>query len=263
MNLVGFWERGRLRPAYPHSAIQPDSVIVVAGTAGQIQALNEVIGVNSTSSLVLIIGAGKVGQAAARALHRKGLIVHALDRDERALQGLAEFANGIFAGDAADRELLDRAGIQRAASVLLTTNDDAMNIYLAVYCRRLNKDLRIVSRITHERNVEAIHRAGADFVLSFTTLGIEAILSLLRGHEPVLVGEGVELYSIPVPASLANAPLRDSGIGSRTGLSVVALRHGDQLAVQLTAETVLADGAELLVLGSRDQRRTFTEAFEA
>ena len=68
-----------------------------------------------------------------------------------------------------------------ASSVLLTTNDDAMNIYLAVYCRRLNPALRIVSRITHERNVEAIHRAGADFVLSYTTLGVEAVMSLLRG----------------------------------------------------------------------------------
>ena len=54
------------------------------------------------------------------------------------------------------------------SSVLLTTNDDAMNIYLAIYCRRLNPGLRIVSRITHERNVEAIHRAGADFVLQRT-----------------------------------------------------------------------------------------------
>jgi hypothetical protein len=56
---------------------------------------------------------------------------------------------------------------------------------LAVFCRRLNRELRIVSRITHERNLEAIHRAGADFVLSYTTLGIEAVMSLLRGYPPV------------------------------------------------------------------------------
>jgi hypothetical protein len=106
-----------------------------------------------------------------------------------------------------------------------------MNIYLAVYCRRHNGNLGIVSRITHERNVEAIHRAGADFALSYTTLGIEAVISLLRGHEAVLIGEGVEVYRIPVPASLA-------------------------------AETILAAGAELLVLGSREHRRAFAEAFE-
>jgi voltage-gated potassium channel len=54
----------------------------------------------------------------------------------------------VFVGDAADRRVLERAGILTARSVLLTTNDDAMNVYLAVYCRRLNANLRIVSRIT-------------------------------------------------------------------------------------------------------------------
>jgi voltage-gated potassium channel len=46
--------------------------------------------------------------------------------------------------------------------------------------RRLNPKLRIVSRITHERNIEAVHRAGADFVLSYTSLGVESIMSLER-----------------------------------------------------------------------------------
>jgi Trk K+ transport system NAD-binding subunit len=145
--------------------------------------------------------------------------------------------------------------------VLLTTNEDAMNIYLAVYCRRLNSDLRIVSRITHERNLEAIHRAGADFVLSYTTLGIEAVLAILRGQPPVLLGEGVELFFVRVPPSLAGKPLRDSGIGSRTGLSVVAIRQGDSLTGALTSETVLPRGAELIVLGSEPQRAAFEEAF--
>lgn len=66
LNIVGFWERGRLRPAYPHSAINRDSVIVVAGGAAQIEALNQVLGVGGASPLVLVIGAGKVGQASAR-----------------------------------------------------------------------------------------------------------------------------------------------------------------------------------------------------
>lgn len=262
LNLVGFWERGRLRPAYPQSQIQPDSVIVVAGARQQMEEFNRVIGTTSGSPLVLIIGAGKVGQAAARALRRKGLTVHAIDRTAQALSTLQQDVDVAFEGDAADRRLLERAGINEAASVLLTTNDDAMNIYLAVYCRRLNPKLRIVSRITHERNVEAIHRAGADFVLSYTTLGIEAILSLLRGHEPVLVGEGVELFTIPVPARLANKPLKDSAIGSNTGLSVVAVKRGDELLPHLTAETVLLPEMQLLMLGSRDQRRAFAEAFE-
>jgi voltage-gated potassium channel len=262
LSVVGFWERGRLRPAYPHTEIQPTSVLVVAGTGPQIAALDTLMARRQENiAAVLVIGAGKVGQAAAAALKRRGLPVHVIDRSSDALATLAHSVDAVFRGDAADRLVLEGAGIGAARSVVLTTNEDAMNIYLAVYCRRLNADLRIVSRITHERNLEAIHRAGADFVLSYTTLGIEAVISLLHGHPPVLLGEGIELFSVRVPSSLAGRPLRDSAIGSRTGLSVIALQHGDELRAPLTSETLLKAGAELIMLGSHEQRAAFSEAF--
>jgi Trk K+ transport system NAD-binding subunit len=264
VSVVGLWERGKLLPAFPGSTIQPEGVIVVAGTESQIAALNELMpGVHDrTPPPVLIIGAGKVGHAAARALIRRGVPVHAIDRTDDALAPLRDEGVTTFAGDAADRTVLNRAGLSEAASVLLTTNDDAMNIYLAVYCRRLNPALRIVSRITHERNVEAIHRAGADFVLSYTTLGVEAVISLLRGYELVVLGEGVELFSIAVPKPLRGKRLSQSGIGSGTGMSVVALEHDGQLVTQLTGETPLREGTTLLMLGSLEQRRKFGELFE-
>ena len=69
-------------------------------------------------------------------------------------------------------------------------------------------------------------------------------MSLLRGYPPVLLGEGVELFSVAVPASLADRTLGDSGIGSRTGLTVIALQHGEQLVAPLASETRLPVGAE-------------------
>ena len=264
VSVVGLWERGRLQPAFPASVIQPDGVIVVAGSEAQIAALNGLMPGKKpgTPPPVLVIGAGKVGQAASRALLRKGVPVHALDRSEAALEILRDDGARIFVGDAADRRVIERAGINEASSVLLTTNDDSINIYLAVYCRRLNPSLRIVSRITHERNVEAIHRAGADFVLSYTTLGVEAVISLLRGYELVVLGEGVELFSIPVPKPLQGRRLSQSGIGSATGMSVVALEHAGSLVTKLTAETILQPAAMLLMLGSLEQRKKFAELFE-
>lgn len=264
VSVVGMWERGKLRPAFPDSVIQADGVIVVAGIESQIAALNTMMRNEHAGppAPVLVIGAGKVGQAATRALRRKGITVHALDRHETALEMLREPGVTTFAGDASDRRTIERAGIHDVGSVLLTTNDDAMNIYLAVYCRRLNPALRIVSRITHERNVEAIHRAGADFVLSYTTLAVEAVVSLLRGYELVVLGEGVELFSIPVPKPLQGKRLSQSGIGSGTGMSVVAMEHEAHLVTHLTGETILAPGATLLMLGSLEQRRRFADLFE-
>src|SRR5688572_27993186 len=262
LSVVGLWERGRLQPAFPHTEIHPDAVAVVAGSTGQIRALNTLIAGNGTTAPVLVIGAGKVGQAAARALKQKALVVYALDRDQKALETLATVVDEVHAGDGSDRETIERAGVGRAASVLLTTNDDAMNIYLTVYCRKLNPNLRIVSRITHERNVEAIHRAGADFALSYTSLGIDSIMSLVNGDSTVMLGEGVRLFQVRVPPSLAGQPLSKTGIGSRTGLSVVAIEERAIVTTQLTAETVLPQGGTLLMLGNDDQRQQFAEVFE-
>jgi Trk K+ transport system NAD-binding subunit len=261
VSVVGLWERGRLQTAFPHTRIEPTSVVVVAGTAPQIEALNRALPPQRREAAVLVIGAGKVGEAAARFLKAKGLTVHAIDREGSALAALAGVVDATFAGDAADRAVIERAGIARVSSVLLTTNDDATNIYLAVYCRRLNPDVRIVSRITHERHVEAIHRAGADFALSYTSLGVESVMSLLSGHPPVLLGEGVQLFEIPMPPGLAEKRLGDTAIGSRTGLSVVALEHGNEILTQLTRETVLPGDGTLLVLGSPQQLEEFLRAF--
>ena len=87
-------------------------------------------------------------------------------------------------------------------------------------------------------------------------------MSLLSGHAPVLLGEGVQLFEVNVPTGLADRPLRETGIGSRTGMSVVALEQGGQFVTQLTSETVLPATGRLLLLGSSDQRQVFAEAFE-
>ena len=154
-----------------------------------------------------------------------------------------------------------RAGLQNAPSVLLTTNDDAMNVYLSVYCRRLKPDLRIVSRITHERNLEAIHRAGADFVLSYSTLGVEAVFSVLQGHELVILGEGVDLFTVDLPPSLQGKTLAETGIGSRTGLSVVAVSQNGQMVSRMQASMRLEPGTELIMLGSVKQRQAFADVY--
>ncbi len=262
LNVVGVWHRGRLVPAFPHTSITSESIVVVVGTPAQLTALDRLLETQPPSEApTLVIGGGAVGTAAARALKRRGLVVHVLERDPYARERLTSVADQVFVGDANDREVLMKAGLADAPSVLLTTNDDAVNVYLAVYCRRLKPDLRIVSRITHNRNLEAIHRAGADFALSYSSLGAEAVVSLIEGRELVILEENIDLFSVELPRSLENKTLAESRIGSSTGLSVVAVQQGDQLVTNLRASMRLEAGAQLTMLGSVQQRRAFADTF--
>ena len=113
-----------------------------------------------------------------------------------------------------------------------------------------------------ERNIEAIYRAGADFALSYASLGREYVIARLLGREPVMVGEGADFFLVPVPASLAGKTLGDSQIGARTGLVVIAVEDGGEALTNPSPATPLAAGSRLLMLGTAEQRKAFSEELE-
>src|SRR5690606_1253795 len=164
-------------------------------------------------------------------------------------------------GDASDYQLLKKAGILEAPSVLLSTHDDTTNIYLASYCRQLNKDVRIVSRISEARNVDIIQKAGANFVLSYSTLGSEAVLSISKGQELTVLGEGFTLFIIPIPKSLEGKSLAESDIGAKTGLSVIAIKENSEVVTSLSSQTVLPPGAEIVMLGNIEMKHKFNKIY--
>src|SRR5699024_7029973 len=126
---------------------------------------------------------------------------------------------------------------------------------------RLNPGTRIVSRITHKHNVEAVHRAGADLVLGYDSLGVESILSVLQRRELLFLGGGLDIFSVPVPESLAGRSLAEGGVGAQAGLAVIAVQTDNGIITNPIASTILGAGSELLMLGSEEQRERFGEIF--
>jgi Trk K+ transport system NAD-binding subunit len=264
VKIIAVWEHGRLMAARPETPLTKESVAVVVGTAEQLLELDTFLVIYDTNySPALVIGGGKVGCATARALKSAGIPVNLLERNPALQARLADLADNVFIGDAADREALMNAGLDRAPSVVLTTNDDATNIYLAVYCRRLNPESRIVSRITHEKNIEAIYRAGADFAISYASLGVEDVFAHLHSRELLILGEGFELLSVLLPRSLAGRTLGESAIAARTGLTVIAIQQNGHMITNPSDSTPLTEESELVMLGSTKSRQTFAETFSS
>lgn len=262
MNVVGIWESGRFHPVHPDHVLADTSVPVAVGSKLQVQHLNKLLGAGTSGKHeVLVIGGGEVGRATAASLKRRDVHVRVLDLDPQLEEELKPYCDEVIIGNAADRATLERAGIDLVSAVALTTANDAENIHLAVYCRRLRPQLSIVSRITHERNIEAIYRAGADFVLSYASLGCEFIMAYLMGRQPVLVGEGADFFTVVIGKGLKGRTLAQSGIGAKTGLTVIAIEDDESTTTNPTANTVLKADARLLMLGTNEQREKFNEIY--
>lgn len=263
VSVIAVWERGVLKAARPALQLTDDSVPVIAGTAEQLDALDDILLIYDINpNPVILIGGGRVGRAAAKAMLEKSIPVNIIERDEVRARRLAEQGYTVFTGDGEDFDLVSEAGIARAPSVVLSTHDDATNIYLTSYCRRLNPDIRIVARITYERNVESVHRAGADFVLTYASLGATAIYAVLQNNPLLILGEGLSFFTLTVPERLAGKTLGESGIGARTGMIVIGVRHNGAFEAGVNAATMLPSGAEIIMLGDSDQRHRFAEIYQ-
>ena len=257
-------KRGHLEPGLPDTQLRDDCIGLAVGSAHEVEALNAYLGDGiSCGGRVLVVGGGRVGCEVARALKGRGASVRIVERDPELLERIKEVADDIVIGDAVDSRVMTRVGIKDAASVVLTTNDDAANIFLAVYCRKRNPETIIVSRVTHPANIEAIHRAGADFAVSDQQIQIQSVLGALRGREPMIFGEGLDLFNAEVPRSLDGKLLRDSGILARTGLAVIAVEREDGVVnPHPRPERVIRRGEHVLFVGTASQRDEFERVFK-
>lgn len=262
ISIVGILQKGKLIPARPDSFLTENSVVILVGTEKQVSALDELLVIyDVNANPLLVIGGGKVGRSAASALKSSGISVNIVERDESLKEKIGDIPDKLIIGNAADANILKKAGLSEAPSVLLTTNNDAMNIYLTSYCRSLNPEIRIVSRITYERNIDAIHRAGADFALSTYSLGVSAIISILNGKEMIVLEEGIDLFYLSLPKSLEGKTLLDSGIGKEIGLNVIAIQLDGKVTTNPPPSTVLSPKSELVMIGTTDQRVDFAKHF--
>ena len=254
VNVVGVWDRGRFQIVGPATRIQSTSVLVLAGSREQLDAYDGLFCIYERSDRpVVIIGGGHVGRSVAATLQEEGIDYRIVDRQPDHVLDPEK----VVAGDAAELEILQEAGIMETASVVITTHDDDMNVYLTIYCRRLRPNIHILGRANLERNVTTLHRAGADFVMSYASTGANVLYNLLKRADILLLAEGLDAFRIPVPPALAGCSLADSRIRQTTGCNIVAVVQGDCFDINPDARHPLPADAELVVIGDMESEARF------
>ena len=164
-------------------------------------------------------------------------------------------------GDASDKAVLERAGINKSPAVVITSHNDESNVYLTIYCRKLRPDIQIVTRAFVQRNVEPLHRAGADFVISQNHMGATSIFNLLRRAKILMVTEGLDVFSQKTPDSLVAVKVKDSKIREKTGCSIVAIRGKAGTVITPSPEDQFCKEGEIILIGDEAAEKAFEERF--
>ncbi len=261
VKVLGVWQRGKFEIATPDTLIEAGTVLVLAGHKDAIDRYNKIHDTSANKEPIIVIGGGRVGRAVGRALEARSLEYRLVERDPSRVR--ADNAARYIVGDAAELETLARAGIMDTGTVVISTHDDDTNIYLTIYCRRLRANVRIVSRATLERNVATLHRAGADFVMSYASMGANVILTLLDRSDVIMVTEGLNVFRVPMPPELAGRTLAQADVRRKTGSAVVAWQVGDTITLNPDVHEPMPANGELIVIGTGAAEEEFLEEFES
>jgi Trk K+ transport system NAD-binding subunit len=254
VNVVGVWDRGRFEIAGPKTRIEATSVLLLAGTRNDLDEYDALFCLyGETDQPVVVIGGGRVGRAAAKALRDKGVECRIVERNPERIRDPDHYV----LGDAADLEVLERAGVMKCQSVVVTTHDDDVNVYLAIYCRKLRPDVQILARANQDRNVSTLHRAGADFVMSYASTGASSIYNLLKRGNLLLLAEGLDVFRVPVPAPLVGRSLAECRFRQTTGCNVVAVVRDGRFDAAPDPRRPLSADSELIVVGDAEAEERF------
>lgn len=257
--VVGLWDRGSFTTPDAETRLDKDALMVLVGTREQLAALEELTGEQAEDDLIFILGHGRIGCAAATFLDQRPVPFILVDRQENA--SCAEHVP--IYGDAIGRNMLKKAGIERAKGLIVTTNDDNTNIFLTLASRNIQPHIRIVARANDDENVPQLYAAGADFVVSNASVGANILLNILEGKATVFLTEGINVFRRSLPPQFAGQTIAATQIRPRTGCSIVALESAAEHEPVFAPppETVLVEGMSLILIGSPEQEETFSRSF--
>ena len=207
---------------------------------------------------VIVCGYGRTGRRVATEIREKGVPYVVVEMNPDPLEDVRRAGEPHIVGDAANDEVLQRAGIDRAHALVSAVDSDERNVYIVLTARSLNPRLFIVARSSYPDSVAKLERAGANRVVSpYTTSGIRmAALALQPAVVDVLDivsgGTTTTIEELVVPAGLDGEPTAASL--RRSGATLLAIRSADgAIHVSPQDRYVLRPDDVVVAMGRRDQ----------
>ncbi|HTD03307.1 monovalent cation:proton antiporter-2 (CPA2) family protein [Undibacterium sp.] len=133
---------------------------------------------------VIIAGFGRSGQSLAKLLSEENIDYHALDLDPDRIREAQIAGANVSYGDAARRESLVAAGINRAAALVVTYTNTASALKVLHFVNELNPTLPVIVRSQDDTDLNKLREAGATEVVPEL---LEGSL-MLASHALVLLG---------------------------------------------------------------------------
>ncbi len=214
---------------------------------------------STISKHIVLVGLGHLGYRVVQTLHGMGKQVVVIEQNPSvdSFKAVQKMDIPVIQEDGTRTVALEAANIAEARTIVLASQNDAMNLQIALKARSLNPEIQVIIRIFDEEFAHALQTQFGFSALSATVMAAPVFAAAAAGADvtsPISIeGQQLSLARITISAS-SNLLNKTVGyVEDNYDLSIILLRHGQNSDMHPTDTQSLNPGDTLAVLGGPEQ----------
>ncbi len=207
----------------------------------------------------VLVGLGHLGFRVVQKLHemKEHVVVVEINPTADLVAAAQKLRVPIIQDDASRPAALESAGVARARTIILCTQNDSINLQIALKARRINPQIRVVIRIFDEDFADALRDQFGFTALSGTGMAAPVFAAAVAGADitnPISVeGQQLSLARLTIQPSAEFAGRTVGYVEDSYHLSMVLVRTDHHTDMHPKDNKVLQAGDVLAVLGGPEQ----------
>ena len=208
---------------------------------------------------IILVGLGHLGFRVVvqlRELNQDVVVIEANPREDL-VASVRALDVPVVQGDGTRETILEEAGVRRARAIMLCTQNDNLNLHMAVKARSMRPNIRVITRIFDDDFAHALQQQFGFSALSATGMAAPVFAATAAGmdiSQPITVeGKSLSLARLNVAPQSKLAALSVNQVEQKYDVSVVLLRHDSQSDMHPAGDVRLAANDVLAVLAGAEQ----------
>jgi voltage-gated potassium channel len=215
---------------------------------------------------VIIVGYGRNGEQAAIELAENGVGFVIVDKRDNVIARLRENPELLYIkGDATHEDVLEQAKIHDARAIIVTTPQDADNVFVVLTARSMNPGLTVISRASEMESLMKLKRAGATNVIMPERIGGQRMAKLVHQPDVVEFLEYIllqktqdvfveEMSCKKLSQQWVGKSISEMKVRETTGANIIGIKTGGARYVfNPDPEMILSRNDQIFVLGNSKQ----------
>jgi len=204
---------------------------------------------------IVLVGLGHLGYRVAQHLNEMGknIVAIELQADTHTVVAARGMGITVIEEDARNATALEGANIRSAQTIILASQNDAMNLQIALKARSLNPKIQVVIRIFDEDFAHALHDQFGFVAMSATEMAAPVFAAAAAGADvtnPISIeGQQLSLARLTIAPTSTLAHKTVGFVEDNYHLNVILLRHDHSSEMHPSDSVQLNTGDTLAVLG--------------